>query len=225
MSLEELIRRNRYKWSVNEVLNLQREYELQELTIQEIALLHKRSVFSILNKLEKEHIIINFSDARGYDTVNFWEDNEIVDENDNEDNGEYGRDGDVDCDGDDYEPDISIWDETKTRNILRNNTTPLDMSSETLHDHANQNAHKIIDNTFDSKYKFKSLYFEDELMKTCNKLTHSNYDNKYRDIFDLIYELEDRVEYLEDKLNSLENSNANTFFTFIKNLFYSKKIC
>ena len=63
MSLEELIRRNRYKWSVNEVLNLQREYELQELTIQEIALLHKRSVFSILNKLEKEHIIINFSDV------------------------------------------------------------------------------------------------------------------------------------------------------------------
>jgi hypothetical protein len=211
MPLEELTRRNRYKWNVNEVLNLQREYELHELTIQEIALLHKRSVFSILNKLEKEQIIVNFSDARGYDKVNFWEDNDIED---------------VDTyDGDDVDDDTdSIGEETKTLHGLRN-TTPLDMSCETIDDHENQNDDEIIDNTTDPKFKFESLYFEDEFMKKFNKLTSLKYDNKYRDIFDLIYELEDRVEYLEDKLNSYENSNANTFFTFIKNLFYSKKIC
>ena len=61
MSSNELTSRNRCKWSVNEILSLQREYELYELSIQEIALLHKRSVFSILHKLEKEEIIINFN--------------------------------------------------------------------------------------------------------------------------------------------------------------------
>ena len=54
MSSNELTSRNRCKWSVNEILSLQREYELYELSIQEIALLNKRSVFSILHKLEKE---------------------------------------------------------------------------------------------------------------------------------------------------------------------------
>lgn len=75
MSLKELTKRNNYKWNVNEILTLQRQYELEELTIQEIALLHKRSVFSILNKLEKEQIIVNFNEARGFNNVNFWDDN------------------------------------------------------------------------------------------------------------------------------------------------------
>jgi hypothetical protein len=49
--------RNGYKWNVNELLNLQREYELLELTVQEIALLHKRSTSAILYKLEAESFI------------------------------------------------------------------------------------------------------------------------------------------------------------------------
>ena len=184
---------------------------LKPLVSSDSILVNMWLLFSILNKLEKEQIIVNFSDARGYDKVNFWEDNDIED---------------VDTyDGDDVDDDTdSIGEETKTLHGLRN-TTPLDMSCETIDDHENQNDDEIIDNTTDPKFKFESLYFEDEFMKKFNKLTSLKYDNKYRDIFDLIYELEDRVEYLEDKLNSYENSNANTFFTFIKNLFYSKKIC
>lgn len=61
--------RNGYRWNVNEIISLQREYELLELPIQEIALLHKRSVYSILYKLENEKFIMNFSDARGYDKL------------------------------------------------------------------------------------------------------------------------------------------------------------
>jgi hypothetical protein len=49
--------RNGFKWNVNEILNLQREYELLELTVQEIAVLHKRSVSAILYKLEAESLI------------------------------------------------------------------------------------------------------------------------------------------------------------------------
>ena len=87
MTTKELNRRNRYKWSVNEILSLQREYELQELTIQEIAILHKRSAFSILHKLEKEQIINNFNEARGYEQLNFWDD--AYEDEDEENENEY----------------------------------------------------------------------------------------------------------------------------------------
>jgi hypothetical protein len=47
------------KWTTNEILSLQREYELLELSIPEIADRHKRSVMSILCKLEYEGFIEN----------------------------------------------------------------------------------------------------------------------------------------------------------------------
>jgi hypothetical protein len=59
-------KRNGFKWSINEVLRLQREYELLELTVQEIATLHDRSVNAILCKLEDEGFITNWISARGY---------------------------------------------------------------------------------------------------------------------------------------------------------------
>jgi plasmid replication initiation protein len=55
------------KWNVNEVLTLQREYELLELTIQQIAVRHQRSVEGILFKLEREGFIENWNVARGID--------------------------------------------------------------------------------------------------------------------------------------------------------------
>ena len=58
------------RWTINEVLNLQREYELLELTIQKIAVRHKRTVESILFKLENEKFINNWNMARGIDEFN-----------------------------------------------------------------------------------------------------------------------------------------------------------
>ncbi len=55
------------KWTVNELLSLQREYELLEMDIFDIALKHKRTPKSILYKLNDEGLINDFSDARGYD--------------------------------------------------------------------------------------------------------------------------------------------------------------
>ena len=54
------------KWTVNELLSLQREYELLDMDIFEIALKHKRTPKAILYKLEDEAIINNWDEARGY---------------------------------------------------------------------------------------------------------------------------------------------------------------
>jgi len=55
------------KWSINELLSLQREYELLEWTIQQIAEKHQRSVEAILFKLEAEGLIVSWTQARGFD--------------------------------------------------------------------------------------------------------------------------------------------------------------
>ena len=65
------------RWAVNEVLSLQREYELLEWDVQQIAEKHERSVKSILCKLEAEGFISSWNNARGFDMEeykNTWSD-------------------------------------------------------------------------------------------------------------------------------------------------------
>ena len=47
-------KRNGNKWSVNEILRLQREFELLELSIDDIATRHQRSPDAIMYKLDNE---------------------------------------------------------------------------------------------------------------------------------------------------------------------------
>ena len=54
------------KWSVNETLRLQREYELLELDVSTISVLHSRSERAILFRLKKEGFVDEFENARGY---------------------------------------------------------------------------------------------------------------------------------------------------------------
>ena len=63
-------KRHNKKWGVNEVLALQREYELLELSVTEIATKHKRSNKSILFKLTQEGFIENWDSARGFNECN-----------------------------------------------------------------------------------------------------------------------------------------------------------
>ena len=49
-------KRSGYKWSINEILQLQRQYELLELSINQIANIHKRTKEAILYKIESENI-------------------------------------------------------------------------------------------------------------------------------------------------------------------------
>jgi len=61
-----LTKRAYKKWNINELIRLQREYELLELSIQEISKLHERSEKAILCRLEQEGFIDNWSEARGF---------------------------------------------------------------------------------------------------------------------------------------------------------------
>jgi len=59
-------KRSGNKWSINELLSLQREYELLEMDVEEISLKHERTIEAILHKLESEGFISSWNDARGY---------------------------------------------------------------------------------------------------------------------------------------------------------------
>ena len=59
------------KWTVNELLSLQREYELLEMSIQQIAAKHERSVTAILFRLESEGFIDSWNSARGFDILEY----------------------------------------------------------------------------------------------------------------------------------------------------------
>lgn len=61
-------RRNGFRWTINETLALQREYELLGMCIHEIAVRHERTIEAILFRLEKEGFITHQSTARGYNT-------------------------------------------------------------------------------------------------------------------------------------------------------------
>jgi len=61
-------RRYNFAWSHNELERLNREYENQKLTVQEISVLHERSVRSIIFKLESEGLINKWEEARGWYT-------------------------------------------------------------------------------------------------------------------------------------------------------------
>ena len=58
--------RHNNKWTINELLSLQREYQLLEMSIQEIANKHGRTVEAILFKLQSEQFIDRWIDATGY---------------------------------------------------------------------------------------------------------------------------------------------------------------
>jgi hypothetical protein len=102
--------RNGNKWTVNEVLALQREYELLEWTIQEISAKHKRSIGSILFKLTAEGFIPSWNDARGYNmedyAVSVLCQGALCDnDDDNDDDEDYVDEEDNDEDDDEDDED------------------------------------------------------------------------------------------------------------------------
>ena len=99
------------KWNINELLALQREYELLEGSVQQISDKHQRSVLAIMYRLEDEGFISSWEEARGFNYAKFQEfgsceniqtesedeeedkdkidvDSEYVDENSNENSNE-----------------------------------------------------------------------------------------------------------------------------------------
>jgi len=64
----QMFARHGNRWNVNELLSLQREYELLEWSVDKIALQHKRTVNAILFKLQEEGFISNWNEARGFES-------------------------------------------------------------------------------------------------------------------------------------------------------------
>lgn len=89
------------RWNINEVLRLQREYELLEMCVSDIAKLHNRSVNSIINKLVSEKMVENYGDARGYSFPSSNDD--VLDNDSDSDDGDDDKDEDYIYEEDDNE--------------------------------------------------------------------------------------------------------------------------
>ena len=85
-------KRSGNKWTVNELISLQREYELLELTIKEISIKHQRSVEAILFRLESEGFIDEWSTSRGFD--DYFHNNKYVEEESEEESDEEEEESD-----------------------------------------------------------------------------------------------------------------------------------
>ena len=93
-------RRQGNKWTINELISLQREYELLQLTVQEIAGRHQRSETAILYKLESEGLIDSWNSARGFVSEDYQN---SVSSNKEQVNYDEAEDVEECCGGDDEE--------------------------------------------------------------------------------------------------------------------------
>lgn len=82
--------RNGFRWSVNECLQLQREFELLELSIDEIASRHKRTPNAIMYKLDQEGfadynvLYSNYYDLNAHMKLNCNQDYDTEEEDDSD---------------------------------------------------------------------------------------------------------------------------------------------
>jgi hypothetical protein len=105
--------RNGYKWSVNECLQLEREYDLLELSVPAMAILHKRTINAIMFKLQAEGLDTYnnlYVQTFGQDYVNqqIEQLNNLCSKTEDLDGDE---DGETDDDDDEYVPDLNDDDD------------------------------------------------------------------------------------------------------------------
>jgi hypothetical protein len=115
-------KRNGNKWTINELLALQREYELLEWSVGQIAEKHFRTVKAILYKLVSEGFINSLNEARGFNsqkyqtksTININQNiNLVIDINDCDTETETDTESDCETDSDyNYESDSDYNYET-----------------------------------------------------------------------------------------------------------------
>jgi len=112
-------KRNGNKWTINETLTLQREYELLELTVQEMSIRHQRSENAILYRLESEGFIECWSEVKGFDLDNYKKnvngdlivtDDEEVDDDDDADE-DYEEDEEEDDDDEEEVVEKDIYEQ------------------------------------------------------------------------------------------------------------------
>ena len=80
--------RHRAKWSYSEIDKLHREFELETLTVEEIALNHGRTSSAILYKLQSEGLLDKEGEDENDESVYSSEDDEEADDGDDEEDEE-----------------------------------------------------------------------------------------------------------------------------------------
>lgn len=94
--------RNGNRWTVREILSLQREFELLDLSVQQMASLHHRTEKAILCKLDAEGFITSWDDVKGFDSKKYQDIcSGAIDEKSSEEAAGYDSDYlDEGCDSD-----------------------------------------------------------------------------------------------------------------------------
>ena len=122
-------KRNGNRWTVNELLSLQREYELLEWTVQQIAEKHQRTERAILFRLESEGIVSSWNDARGFNMESYkaqcegevvtedcvCNEESCVDDDDDEEDHRGGDDNDSEYFGEEDDDDDDDDDEDESQ--------------------------------------------------------------------------------------------------------------
>ena len=129
-------KRSGNRWTINELISLQREYELLEWTVGQISEKHQRSVEAILFRLESEGFISSWNNARGFNTEQYQEnlseniefvvqDDMSVDEDEDcsDKDSEYFDEG-----SDEEDDDMSNYDEESDVNKLTERVCNLETS-------------------------------------------------------------------------------------------------
>jgi predicted nucleic acid-binding Zn-ribbon protein len=124
-------KRHRNRWTINETLSLQREYQLLEWTVYKIAEKHQRTVLAIMSKLQKEKFIESWNEARGFNIEQYQEDNyvlqtdtnyeDIEEDEEEEDEDEDEEDEDEDEDEEYYTKEIYIYNNGMYEVEIENN--------------------------------------------------------------------------------------------------------
>ena len=163
-------KRNGNKWTVNETLALQREYELLEWTVQEISAKHERSIGSILFKLTSETFIPSWNDARGFNIADYAVsvlcqvahcDNEG--DNDDDDEDYVDEDEDEDCeDEDDEDYDCEDEDEAEDEDCEADDEDDEDYDCEAEDEDEDEDEDCEADDEDDEDYDCEADEDEDE---------------------------------------------------------------
>jgi len=111
-------KRHGNKWTINEVLSLQREYELLEWSVYEIAEKHERTVMSIMSKLQKENFIESWNEARGFNIDEYQEDNYELQTGTNSQDNDEEEEEDEEYD---YTEDVYDDEEDEENKEIENN--------------------------------------------------------------------------------------------------------
>lgn len=69
MNDQEYYDRNAEPWSKSELIQVKKEYAIEKMTVDKIAIVHSRLPDSIVNKLKGLGVIQNINDARGYSNL------------------------------------------------------------------------------------------------------------------------------------------------------------